>query len=446
MIAKTMCKLRTIAFWCLDAVKGGAVKKACMELKTFDVIDSRSTKLAKHQQLALQKLLQHANTTTKFYGKIKGNCLSDFPVVDKNIIRKQQDDFMSNKYDKADLVAMATSGSTGTPFMCYQNIGKKRRVNAEVIYYSEKAGYSVGSNLIFLRAITKENYKSKLNQWIQNETLLDICNLDDKSIDKLLGKIDKASRAGSMILAYGSTFEVLKDYFYRKGLSSVPKSKVSGVVSSSEILFDDTRDAISNTFHCHCFSRYSNQENGIIGQDDTENNVFILNEAHYIIEIFKMNTTDELAAEGEIGRIVVTDLYNHAMPMIRYDTGDIGSIAYVERNGVNKKAIANFGGRRVDMVFDSYGNRLSPHIITNNFWSFPEIQQYQFVQENEIQYTLKINVGSEFLRQKEMKALLQLLLGDKAVINIKIVEEIPVLASGKRKYIVNKMLSDGKGN
>ena len=446
MIANAMCKLRSTAFWFLDAaVKGGDVKKACQELKTFDALDSRSALLAEHQQLALQKLLQHAISTTNFYGKIQGNCLADFPIVDKNIIRKQQDDFISSKYNKTELHTMATSGSTGTPFICYQNIGKKRRVNAEVIYYSEKAGYSVGKNLIYLLEITKESHKPKLVQWIQNETLLDISNLDDKRIEMLLGEIDKASRTGSMIKSYASTLEAVSDYFRRKGISAVDQARISGVVSGAEMLFDDTRDAISKAFHCHCFARYSNQENGIIGQDDTEKNVFILNEAHFIVEIFRMDE-DELAAEGEVGRIVVTDLYNYAMPMVRYDTGDLGSIVYVERNGVDKKAITNFGGRRIDMVFDCHGNRLSPHTFSTYFRSFSEIQQYQFIQENKTRYSVKINTETEFVRQNELKAFLQHSLGDKAVINIETVKEIPVLASGKRKYIVNKMLSDAKGN
>jgi phenylacetate-CoA ligase len=436
MIAKMMCKLRSIAFWCLDSLQGGVVKKAYQELKTLDAVDSQSAKLAKHQQTALLELLQHAITTTKFYGNIQGNSLSAFPVVDKNIIREQQDDFISRKYKKAGLHIMATSGSTGTPFICFQNSEKKKLVNAEVIYYSEKAGYLVGKNVIWLRAVTKGNYKSKLYQWIHNETLLDICNLDDSRIDKLLGEIDKVSRAGSMIKVYASTLEALRDYFRRKKVSAVGKGMISGIVSGADMLFDDNRAAISQAFNCRCFSRYSNQENGIIGQDDTENNVFILNEANYIVEIFQMDA-DEPAPEGEVGRIVITDLYNLAMPLIRYDTGDVGAIAYVKRNGVNKKAITNFDGRRLDIVYDCYGNRLSPHTISSNFWSFPEIKQFQFIQESNTHYTLKINVEGVFVRQNEMKALLQKLLGDKAVINIETVEEIPVLASGKRKYIVN---------
>ncbi|MBR7046864.1 MAG: hypothetical protein IKI43_00645, partial [Campylobacter sp.] len=73
--------------------------------------------------------------------------LKDFPVITKNDIKANQDSFLSNQYDKDKLIQMSTSGSTGTPFVTYQNAKKKKWVNAEVIYYSEKVGYRLGDNL-----------------------------------------------------------------------------------------------------------------------------------------------------------------------------------------------------------------------------------------------------------------------------------------------------------
>lgn len=32
--------------------------------------------------------------------------------------------------------------------------------------------------------------------------------------------------------------------------------------------------------------------------------------------------SDEPAEDGELGRIVITDLYNYAFPILRYDNGD----------------------------------------------------------------------------------------------------------------------------
>lgn len=335
---------------------------------------------------------------------------------------------------------MSTSGSTGTPFISYQNFEKKKRVNAAVIHYSQKAGYRVGKNLIFLRAMTEESKKSTLKQWIQNENLIDISYLSNEDIKNILIEIKEISKKGSntMILAYASTLDILKDYFLKFDTNIARKADVSGIVSSSEMLYDETREVLEEAFNCKVFSRYSNQENGIIGQDDHLNNNFILNQANYYVEVFKLDK-DQLADKGEVGRIVVTDLFNYAMPMIRYDTGDIGSINYIKENGLKKKIINNFGGRKVDVVYNVDGHRLSPHSLTNNFWRFNKIKQYQFIQEGKSDYIVKINVGNNFNKEDELIKVLNRLLGSESNIKINYVDEIPVLSSGKRKYIVNKI-------
>ncbi|MEI2330776.1 hypothetical protein, partial [Priestia megaterium] len=134
MIKDTLCKSRGIAFWGLDSINGKIVRKAYEEIKKIDEIDSRSDEVLKHQDSALKKLLVHATSTTNFYKNFNGENLTNYPVVDKNLIRDCQENFMSNKYSKDNLITMSTSGSTGTPFVCYQNKEKKKRVNAEVIY------------------------------------------------------------------------------------------------------------------------------------------------------------------------------------------------------------------------------------------------------------------------------------------------------------------------
>lgn len=440
MFAKTLCKVRGIAFWSLDWIKGSDIRKAYKNVKKYDCMDSCSDELISYQKEALKRLISHAKATTKYYGSIESFDIFKHPVINKNIMREKQEDFLSDRYDKNKLITMSTSGSTGTPFVCYQNRGKKKRVNAEVIYFSEKARYKLGENLIYLRVLIEKNKKPKLKQWIQNETLIDISHLNDEHIRKVLFDIEKiSSYNGSVILAYASTYDALKDYTRRKGTSEIGKSKIRSVISSSEMLFEQTRSAMSESFNCRCFSRYSNQENGVLGQDDPDNpGTFILNEPHYFFEILKIET-DEPAEEGEVGRIVVTDLYNYAMPMIRYDTGDIGAFTYVTKDGVSKKAITNFGGRKVDAVFDINGNRLSPHFVTNTFWSFPQIRQFQFIQQGRNEYIVKINAGSEFAGEKDVEKALKELLGSNAIISIERVEEIPVMSSGKRRYIINKV-------
>ncbi|MCM3744099.1 hypothetical protein M3193_08080 [Sporosarcina luteola] len=439
MFDEYLCRLRRFAFWNLDRIKGSPIKSAYNEIKKIDSLDSNDRFIEEYQTIQLEKLIFHAVNTTKIYSSFNNRArLAEFPVVNKNLIRNNQQDYISEKYKISELYKMSTSGSTGTPFVCYQDYNKKRRVNAEIIYYSEKAGYSVGNNLIFLRALTDKSRKTKFQQWIQNESLIDISSMDNKKINKILEGISKSSKNGSMILAYASTYDAFNDYFSKNGISIIPKVNITGIVSSSEMLFDHTRNKMKQIFNCKVLSRYSNQENGVIGQDDKENNVFILNEAHYIVEIFHLEK-DEIVPEGDIGRIVITDLYNTGMPMIRYDTGDIGSITMIKYKGKMKKAINNFGGRKVDIIYDSYGNRLSPHIITNNFWAFPEIKQYQFIQKSANSYVVKINMEEKSFNIDTVRIMLKRLLGDKANISIELVDEIPELASGKRKYVISEI-------
>ncbi len=93
----------------------------------------------------------------------------------------------------------------------------------------------------------------------------------------------------------------------------------------SETLNDYTKQTIEKYFGVPVYSRYSNLENGILAQQvPGSDNRYFINTASYVLEIFKMNEDVPAACRRTLGRIMVTDLYNYAMPMIRYDTGDTG--------------------------------------------------------------------------------------------------------------------------
>ncbi len=439
MVDRFLCKLREISFWSADALRGKEIRSAYKDIKLVDELDSSAGFIKKYQQHQSSKLLEHSVHTTKHYSPFDKNTpLEDFPLMDKNQINENQEAFISTAYKRKGLFKMATSGSTGIPFICYQDSSKKNRVKAEIIYYSEKAGYRVGKRLIFLRALTAATRKSSLKKWMQNESLIDVVDLKDSLIESTLLDIQRAAKTPSMLLAYSSTFDIYKNYFSHHNMDHLKFENITGVVSNSEMLFDDTREFIQKLFHCKAYSRYSNQENGVIGQEAEIANAFIINEGSYIVEIFDLEK-DEPLAQGLVGRIVVTDLYNRAMPMIRYDTGDVGSISQIYTQGRNKKAITDFGGRKSDIVFDCGGNPISPHLITNTMWGFPGIKQYQFIQETKNRYRIRINLEGSFQRREEFQGAMESLVGPGGKITYEWVEDIPITGSWKRRYIINKM-------
>lgn len=433
-------QLRRSAYWTIDALKGSPVRQAYDEIKTIDGTDSGSQAIKAHQDKQWRDLCERAVKNTAFYAPFAGRDFRDFPVINKNDIRTQQDKFLSSAYPKDKLVQMSTSGSTGTPFVCYQNGGKKKRVNAEIIYYSEKVGYRLGENLSYIRTVVKQVQKSRLKQFMQNQTLINCGHLSDEGVEDILAQIRRYSRKGAVTLTgYSSTYTAIKDYVLKKKIDVFPDLRVTGLISGSDMLFDETREVVRRAFGgVPMVSRYSNEENGVLGQDEGENNVFPINEADYIVEILDEDGNE--VQDGTQGRIVVTDLYNYAMPMIRYDTGDLAAVEVREINGRKKRCLTDFSGRKVDVIFDTAGKALSPHMITNYMWSFPDVTQFQVIQTGEKQYRLKLNVPQTFTQEREAEVaeLMKQLLGQDAEITVERTDGIPVLASGKRRYIVNE--------
>lgn len=427
---------RKKGFWMIDKIKHGVIKN---ELTLMTMINSASLeKQAKYQQEKLKKLLEHASNTTEFYAKFKDNSIENFPVISKAMIKGNYQTFLSSDFDKNELYKMTTSGSTGTPFISYQNLRKKKSTYTEVLYYNGKIGYEIGKKIIYLRAVVKENKKSKIQQFAQNIYLINCYDLSDEGIENILKKIIRLTRfSGAMLMGYASTFDALSNYLHRKGDNLVKKCKIYGVVSGSEMLFDNTRDTIEKAFECKCVSRYANEENGFLGQDMELSNNFVTNPAHFYYEIMKMDS-NELADQDEVGRIVVTDLNNLAMPMIRYDTGDIGRLKIIQSEGHMCYVITDFGGRKTDVIYNCYGHRIGPHSLGNMIKKYYEIQQYQLIQKDKNVYEFKINTLNSDREQELYKDLLTFV-GEDAHLNIVHVDDIPIMASGKHQFIVNEM-------
>lgn len=442
-----LVNLRRHTFWFIDKIRGSFIKKYLKELQEIEEYNIiYDYQFDDYYHTKIHSLLQHCVNTVPAYANFKdilqkNNCLCAFPVINKLSFKLREKDFLSSAFDKQKLIPMSTSGSTGTPFTCWQNVDKKRHVNAEVLFYGGKLGYEIGKRMIYLRSVVGEVKKSPIKQFLQNIFLINCKDLSDEGIKKLLSRIKKLSqRQDTFILSYASTLDAFRKYFDKYGTAEVKSCRIKGIISGSEMLCDITRETIGKAFSCEVVSRYSNEENGFIGQDWKENNIFIHNRANYYIEILKFDS-DEPTTYGEIGRIVITDLYNYAMPMVRYDTGDVGAWQEITINGVKRKAIGQFGGRKVDMIYDCQGRVISPHTITNNMWEYPNIKQFQFIQTNKCSYKLRINTDVK-IDELKLINLYKNIVGSEASITIEYCDEIPVLASGKRRYIVNEMLTN----
>ncbi len=424
--------LRRIMFWSIDYIKGQPVRKNYLEIKKI-LENPNNLKIKEVRTKNLDKLLKHSTNTTNFYKKyINYTSLNDFPVINKNIVLDNYEEFKSEKFINTKLHKASSSGSTGIPFSIYHNKNKKNRNTADTIYFAKKANSKIGDKLLFFKLWSNNHSISKLTLFIKNIMPHDINKASDKDIVKLISKIEK-SKSNKYILGYPSFFNQICKYLDKNDYK--PKiNKMKSIISFAESLNDYEREKMGYYFSSPVYSRYSNRENGILAQQTKDSNGnYKLNWASYFFEILKPDSNEHVKS-GELGRIVVTDLFNYSMPLIRYDTGDMA--IYKEINYDNPVLFKVYG-RRADIIYSTKGKPVSPFIFYVVL-KYSNAKQFQFIQTHEKKYLFKLNGQKEKTKELEVIEYFKEYLGSDAIITFEYVNEIPKLSSGKRKEAKNE--------
>jgi phenylacetate-coenzyme A ligase PaaK-like adenylate-forming protein len=428
---KLLDNIRNRMFWVTDFLKGADTHRHYKEIK-FVLENYNSSASLDIRKKHLNKLLQHASTTAPFYKKYKkASSLSNFPVITKPMIQNNYDAFRSELYINKKCYKLATSGSTGTPFAVFHQKNKRIRSIADTIYFAERAGYKLGTKLVFIKIWVPHNKKNRLLAWMQNVQMIDVRALKE-NLQLFLSKL-KNSKTEMAIVSHASALETISDYLDEIKTPTI-NCNINSIIAISEQLNTYTKKNIEKHFGKTVVSRYSNVENGIIAQQKVNSGLeFEINWASYFVEVLKFNT-DEPIDEGEVGRIVVTDLFNYCMPIIRYDTGDIGSIIK------NDKGVPVFNcieGRKLDMVFSTEGKWVPSLLIGGLMKKYSNVMQFQFFQEEEKKYMFKLNVNGNFINENKLVNEFTNLFGEDSQIKVKYIDEIPLLSSGKRRYVIN---------
>ena len=428
-----MGNLRQIMFWILDKLKGGPIRRHVKDVEDI-FINYHTVEIRERLSRYLSDTLQYATDNIEYYKFFQGCTLDEFPVVNKQVIRDNESLFFNRKYNKEKLFKQETSGSTGMPFAVYQDPLKRQRATADTLYFSHLAKYELGQRLYFSRVWDKATRKGKWACFKQNWVLHDSSNLSEEKIETFLSTLEKDNSPKSVII-FASTLAAVTKYIQTKRIST--SAKVESFITLSESLDLTTKKLAKSQFNTTIISRYSNQELGIMAQQDENSDDFMLNVASFYFELLDLEK-DIPVEVGQPGRIVVTDLFNRSMPLIRYDTGDIGILKKIEDGEVPR--LLTVEGRRVDFIYSTNGNLISPYVINTPMHEYQDISQYQFIQKGEKSYTMLINLRpgiKSFAREADMLSMLKSYIGCNATIEVRYVNDIPVLKSGKRKQVVN---------
>lgn len=419
---KTAEELRK-AFWEKDIQEGAYIYDAYCEIKRvlaqedFDWV-----------QTQYQKIKKHAVQTTEYYKNYSVE--QDFPVVNKQLL-SANDMFLAKEGFLTPIHVSSTSGSTGTPFSVFQDFKKRKRNIADLQVFGEFCDYPPRECMVFFRVLSEKLKRTKQQEEEENIYYIDSSYLDDVHLEYMYRVLlEKKPR---IIFSYASTLVELAKYVLKNHTNISERNfSMKSVLTAGEALSEENRKILQNAFQCKVYRRYSDMELGILGQDQGDGGAYDLNWGSYYFEVLKLDS-DEPAPYGEVGRIVITDLFNYAFPMIRYDTGDLGILEKVE--GKRFPVLKEIYGRVRDCIWDANGNLLSPAKISVGMWGIEGVKQWQCIQKSQYQYLMKLNADSS-LDVDNLKKKLKTILGDLAEISFEFVEEIPVLSSNKRRAVI----------
>ena len=415
--------MRKLLFKSLQKVQKGNF------FKNIEFMERNYGKYSKEiQEKNFFNFLKHAINTTDYYadyGKYK--TINECPVITKDIVKENYKDFLSNKYKKEELVKTTTSGSYGTPFTFLFTKKKKEIQRSDIIYFSRWANYDVGVKHGY--ALAKD--KPMFLQILQNQYAIIPFKITDQWLEKEIQKIKR--RKLKILIGYPSTIGALAKHLISKNETY----KLEGVITISEVLIDSVREDIEKAFGVKPLSRYTTEEFGVLGMECPKQQNLHLNNVHFIIEVLDEN--NQPVQPGEQGEVVVTDLYSHAMPLIRYKTGDLAILGKDTCEcGLNTPYLEKLLGRQLEVIYAPDGSKVESMAINGRMRDIEGVRQFQFIQTGKSEYTLNIVKLKEMIDEIEIAKRYKKILGEEANIIFNYVDDIPPLKSGKRPYILQR--------
>lgn len=179
------------------------------------------------------------------------------------------------------------------------------------------------------------------------------------------------------LLTYPTNISALLQQFERRGIKLPQLRQVRSI---GETLSAEIRAATRAFLGVEISDTYSSQELGIIAIQCPHSGLYHIMSEGLIVEV--LDEQNEACLPGQTGRLVITDLYNFATPMIRYDLGDYAEVAVACPCGRGLPALKRIAGRERNMLLLPDGRRYWPLVGAHHYREVAPIRQYQVIQRN----------------------------------------------------------------
>ena len=292
--------------------------------------------------------------------------LRQFPLLDKETVRARREE-MVWRDEGPRLQLVRTSGSTNEVLQFYTNSNREAHINAARMHghlLGKHGARRKGNVLLGIAHRTEQTRQGQADSRLVYQRRADQrFALKPELVPQY---VDYWKRwRPKCIFGYPCTLASMAAMASAAGidLHTLADCGLKMIITTSEMLTDTDRKAISDAFGVPVYDSYGLREGGLVAHECDRFTMHCMDE-QLILETIDPDTLQPTSGEGEL---VLTNIVSRVMPMIRYRTGDIVTLSSDPCPcGRNLGSIRISGGRVADFVVTSNGTwiRATPSSIS----------------------------------------------------------------------------------
>ncbi|MFT6127343.1 MAG: phenylacetate-CoA ligase [Polaribacter sp.] len=366
----------------------------------------------------------------------------NLPVVTKDIINQNKSIFTDNKRKNLFLKAN-TGGSSGNPFMFYIHKGKTRsKEKAHFDWYWSQYGYKSGMPIVMIRGKSLKNNAAFEYNSLDNKLIINSNSINEDTIAEIYDKIIKFKP--KFIHAYPSSLLIFTKVCKAYTGDNYFSLDMTSIFLGSEGVSEDDYSLLEYYFNANIINWYGHSECLIHGGRKDKEGDFMFYPFYGFTELLDDNN-ELINQPNQTGRIIATGFDNEVMPLIRYDTGDLGELSGANQiQKTNYTYLKNIQGRDKNFIYlsDNTTISLTSIIFGQHYKQFEYIKELQIEQHKKGEIEMSIVPLSTFVNENisQLKqSLLRTVKENTLSIEIVIVERTKKTPRGKHILLIQHL-------
>ena len=394
----------------------------------------------------LSALLAHAEAHVPYYREMFSSLgihspdirnLEDFaalPVLTKDIVRERQRDLLIENVPLQTLSQHHSGGSTGIPLTFYREQAYMDASEAGTYRNWAQSGWQPGEMVAFFWGGNEKLYRMPRWEFRLRQELRRIYQFDPfhSGASEMAEWLKVWPSLGATIAhGYASTIARFAEYIETTNQSV---SSLRGVFTTAEKLYPQQRETISRVFGCRVYDCYGSSEIQNIAAECSHGRMHV--NADFVV-LEEDRTTNNPSTQVPL---LVTSLWNYAMPFIRYRNEDCGILLDDACDCGNNFPLMELNIARVsDNFVMPDGRVVHGEFFTHLMYGSEGILNFQFHQTAPDKITLWIVPGNGSNQKRDAltrAAVEQIKNLSTSPMNVEIREtdNIPLSTAGKHRF------------